>query len=229
MIASIHQPQYAPWLGYFDKMFRADVFILLDTVQFKKNEFQNRNRIKTAQGWQWITVPVRYRFPQLISEVTINNDVNWPHKHTQALFANYTKSPFFETLMPVFDDWLSKTWSSISDLNSCTVKVIAEQLGVQTEVRSTDGMTLSEDPTGRLIDICRAVGATTYLSGAGGSSYLDEQQFETADIELRYQRYEHPTYDQLYEGFLPCMSALDLLFNHGPSSLDILTGRGARP
>ena len=85
MIVAVHQPQYLPWLGYFDKIDRADLFVTLETVQYKKNEFQNRNRIKTAQGWQWLTVPVRYRFPQRIDEVTVNDNVNWRHKHRQAL------------------------------------------------------------------------------------------------------------------------------------------------
>ena len=224
MIVSVHQPQYAPWLGYFDKMFRSDVFVVLDTVQFKKNEFQNRNKIKTAQGWQWITVPVRYRFPQLVCEVTINHDVNWRHKHLQALRANYSKAPYCKTLLPEIEGWLSETWDSISALNTCTVRTIAGLLGIETEIRTTEGMILSDDPTGRLVDICRELGASTYLSGAGGRDYLDAGQFETAEIELLFQSYDHPTYDQLYGEFLPYMSTLDLLLNCGPSSLDVLIG-----
>jgi len=94
LTVSVHQPQYAPWLGYFDKMIQSDVFVLLDSVQFKKNEFQNRNKIKTSQGWQWISVPVRYRFPQLIREVTINEDVNWRYKHRVACSRIHTSSTY---------------------------------------------------------------------------------------------------------------------------------------
>ena len=101
MIVAVHQPQYLPWLGYFDKIDRADVFVLLDTVQFKKNEWQNRNRIKTAAGPQWLTVPVTYRFPQRIAEVGVNNRERWQHKQRQAIVSNYRKAPFWESLAPL--------------------------------------------------------------------------------------------------------------------------------
>jgi len=100
MIVAVHQPQYLPWLGYFAKIDRADVFVLLDTVQFKKNEWQNRNRIKTAQGWQWLTVPVTYRFPQRIDEVAVNNRDPWQHKQRQAVVSNYRKARWWESLAP---------------------------------------------------------------------------------------------------------------------------------
>ena len=95
MIVSVHQPQYLPWLGYFDKIDKADAFVLLDNVQFKKNEWQNRNKIKAAAGGQWLTVPVMYRFPQLINEVEINNRERWQHKQQQALISNYKKAPYW--------------------------------------------------------------------------------------------------------------------------------------
>ena len=99
MIVTIHQPQYLPWVGYFDKIDRADVFVLLDNVQYKKNEWQNRNRIKTAQGWQWITVPVLHRHTEKITEVKINNTVDWPKKHLHALKYHYAKTPFSREFM----------------------------------------------------------------------------------------------------------------------------------
>ena len=98
MIVAVHQPQYLPWIGYFHKIDQADVFVLLDTVQFKKNEWQNRNRIKTAQGPQWLTVPVGYKYPQLINEVAINNTVRWQHKQRQAILTNYRKAACYEYL-----------------------------------------------------------------------------------------------------------------------------------
>ncbi len=96
MIVSVHQPQYLPWLGYFDKIERSDIFVFLDNVQFKKNEWQNRNKIKTSEGWQWLSVPVIHKFMQKISEVKINNTVWWGKKHLNALVTNYSKAPFFK-------------------------------------------------------------------------------------------------------------------------------------
>ena len=110
LIVTIHQPQYLPWIGYFDKINQVDAFCFLDNVQFKKNEWQNRNRIKTAQGWQWLTVPVKHRFPQTIEEVEINDTVNWRRKHLQALATNYKKTPYFDEYIEFFEDVYSNEW-----------------------------------------------------------------------------------------------------------------------
>ena len=111
MIIAIHQPQFMPWLGYFDKMDSCDAFVLLDNVQYKKNEYQNRNRIKTSNGWQWLTVPACYKFPQKINEVLIDNSVNWQKKHICALQTNYGKSPFFEKYIKHFKGFYDKDWN----------------------------------------------------------------------------------------------------------------------
>jgi len=222
MIAAVHQPQYLPWLGYLDKLDRADIFVILSTVQYKKNEYQNRNRIKTAQGWQWLTVPVRYRFPQRIDEVTVNNDVNWRHKHRQALITNYARSPYFEAHLPFLDKLYGQNWDRLADLNVRTVLNLMDALGITSPVRQASEWTLSEDPTGRLVDICRRTEADTYLSGSGGQAYLDLKQFDDAGIHVIFQDYRHPEYPQQFGGFEPYMSAVDLLFNCGPRSLEIL-------
>ncbi len=222
MTVAIHQPQYLPWPGYFDKIDRADLFVILDTVQYKKNEFQNRNRLKTAQGWQWLTVPVRYRFPQRIHEVPINSDVNWRHKHRQALTANYARAPHFKTHLPFFDNLYEQTWDRLVDLNIRTILGLMETFGVTTPTRRAADWELSDDPTGRLVDICRHAGADTYLSGAGGQDYLDLAQFEAAGIRVVFQDYRHPEYPQQFGAFEPYMSAVDILFNCGPDSLKTL-------
>lgn len=222
MTVSVHQPQYLPWLGYFDKIDRSDRFVILDTVQYKKNEFQNRNKIKTAQGWQWLTVPVRYRFPQCICEVPINNDTNWRHKHRQALLTNYAKAAYFERFMPAFEGMLAQDWNHLHELNAQTVRILMDAFGIHTPVERAPDQGLSEDPTGRLVDICCRAGADTYLSGASGQGYLDLDQFEAAGIRVAFQDYDHPEYPQRFGAFEPYMSAVDLLFNCGPDSLEII-------
>ena len=211
-----------PWLGYFDKIDRADVFIILDNVQFKKNEYQNRNRIKTAQGWQWLTVPVRYRFPQKICEVTVNNETSWRHKHHQALVTNYARADYFADHAPAFEALLAEEWESLADLNTRTVHDLTAAFGISTPLRMASDWNLPDDPTGRLVSICAEAGANTYLSGAGGQDYLDLSQFETAGIKVAFQEYGHPEYPQQFGAFEPFMSAMDLLYNCGPDSLEII-------
>jgi hypothetical protein len=222
MTVAIHQPQYLPWLGYFDKMDRADAFVLLDNVQYKKNEFINRNRIKTAAGWQWITAPVHYRFGERIDRVLIHNTVNWRRRHAQALLTNYGRAPHFEVYRPFFDDLYDRPWEGLCDLNVHAVRGLAELLGIRRETPVASNWSLSDDPTGRLVDICRQMGADTYLSGAGGQDYLDLSQFEAAGIRVVFQAFDHPVYPQRFGPFEPFMSVVDLLFNCGGESLEII-------
>ena len=222
MTVAIHQPQYMPYLGYFDKIARADHFVLLDHVQYKKNEFQNRNKIKTAQGWQWLTVPVRYKFPMRILDVSVDSDVPWRRKHPQALISNYGRAPFFAQYQPLFEALYAREWNMLSDLNRATIDLLIDVFGVTTPIHNARTWPLSDDPTGRLIDICKHLNADTYLSGAGGRDYLDQAQFERAGIHLSFHAYKHPVYSQQFVGFEPYMSAIDLLFNCGPESGRIL-------
>jgi len=226
MIVSVHQPQYLPWLGYFDKIDRADVFVLLDDVQFKKNEWQNRNRIKTSQGWQWLTVPVTYRHLQRINEVEINNRDKWKHRQKQALSSNYRKAPYWSNLEGFFDEIFSSEWTTISVLNIFVVKRLAALLGIETPLFvSSEIGPFPEDPDERLIAITKHFGAGTYLAGSGGRSYMDLEKYELQDIHVLFQDFKHPEYRQLFGAFEPFMSVVDLIFNHGHESLQIIRGK----
>lgn len=225
MVVAAHQPQYLPWLGYFHKIDRADIFVLLDTVQFKKNEWQNRNKIKAAQGWQWLTVPVLYRYPQLINEVTLNNRVKWQHKQRQAILSNYKKAPYYEKLEEFFEDIFSSSWQFISQLNIEAVKRLTKILGIDKPlyVASELGQ-LPQDPDERLIAITKHFGSDTYLAGAGGRGYMDLDKYSQSGIKVIFQDFKHPVYDQLFGEFEPFMSVIDLIYNHGDKSLMILRG-----
>ena len=223
MIAAIHQPQFMAWTGYFDKMDQADCFILLDTVQFKKNEWQNRNRIKTAQGAQWLTVPVRFRFPARIDEVLVNDDANWRHKHWQALLTNYARARHWEELRADLEQLYEREWTGLAELNGATISMLRAALGIETEVRWASQMPqVSDAPSQRLVDLCLAVGADTYLAGADGRVYMDLEPFAEAGIKVMFQEYEPAPYDQLFGGFESHLSALDLVLNCGPVSLAIV-------
>ena len=222
MIVAIHQPQYLPWIGYFDKMLKADAFCYLDNVQFKKNEWQNRNRIKTSQGWQWLTVPVEYRFPQKINEVKINRAVDWRKKHFQTLISNYSKAPFFKEHVSFFEQAYARDWEFISELNIFMIEYIREKLGRLGDKPTVlaSHLKLSDDPTGRLIDICKTLGAGTYLAGRDGSKYMDLESFKASGLKVITQDFQHPCYPQRFGAFVPNLSVVDLLFNCGPQSIE---------
>ncbi len=224
MIVAVHQPQYLPWLGYFDKIDQAEAFVLLDNVQYKKNEWQNRNRIRTAQGWQWISVPVLNQFGQQIKDVRINNRVRWKKKHFHALLYNYSKSPYFNEHRPFFERTFNRDWQYLLDINTHMIKYLVGALGINTEIVIASDLNVRNHPTERLIDICKALGADTYLAGIGGYKYMDMERFKQAGIEVIFQDFQHGTYSQLFDTFEPFMSVVDLLFNHGKESLNIIRG-----
>ncbi|MBU4343802.1 MAG: WbqC family protein [Desulfobacteraceae bacterium] len=225
MIVAVHQPQYLPWLGYFDKIDRADIFVLLDNVQFKKNEWQNRNRIKTAQGSQWLTVPVRYKFSQLINQVEINNRDKWQHRQRQAIISNYKKAPYWSLLEEFFEEIFLSKWQYISQLNIYVMKKLTELLGITTPIYVASELgEFPEDPDDRLIAMAKHFDADTYLAGGGGREYMNMEKYAESGIEVIFQEYRHPVYNQLFGDFKPFMSAVDLIYNHGRASLGILRG-----
>lgn len=224
MKVAIHQPQYLPWLGYFDKLDRVDCFVLLDSTQFKKNEWQNRNRIKTATGWQWLTVPVLHRFPQRIAEVRIDNGTPWARKHLGALTASYAGAPFFEPHRRFLEDVYAREWARLAELSVATLEYLVAALGVQTKLvlASTLALPERETATDRLVAICEALAADTYLSGAGGREYLQLERFDAAGIRVLFQAFACPVYPQRFGPFEPNLSIVDLLFNCGTRSLEVL-------
>ncbi|MBF0619125.1 MAG: WbqC family protein [Candidatus Omnitrophica bacterium] len=231
MICAIHQPQYLPWLGYFEKIHRSDVFILLDNVQFKKNEWQNRNKICTPNppGWQWLTVPVLHDFGQNINEVQLNPAVAWAGEHVRAIEMNYARAPYFKEIWPALRPLYDATWPNLAALNSAFVQKIVAILGIKTRLVTASSLAVSTTKTERLVDLCRAVGCDTYLAGAGCAEYMDFELFKASGITVEVQLYTHPVYPQVWahtpEAFMPHMSVIDLLFNAGKDSLKILAER----
>jgi len=159
-----------------------------------------------------------------IAEVPINNDTSWRNKHLQALISNYTKAPFFKDYRASFESLLQQEWQMLTDINQATIDLIVHALGITTPIEDASQWQLSDDPTGRLVDICKHLHADTYLAGAGGHDYMDLAQFDAAGIRVEFQSFTHPTYTQNFGTFEPYMSTIDLLFNHGPESLSVLLG-----
>jgi hypothetical protein len=220
MKCAIHQPQFLPWLGYLHKINSVDKFVFLDNVQFRKNEFQNRNRILVAGTARWLTAPVSFRFGATLREVALATTVPWRKKILNTLDLNYAKTPYFRQFRESLGRVMGQEWQSLAELNEATVRWLMHCFDVHTETAASSHFSgLSPEPTQRLIDICNRVGADTYVSGAGGHNYLAPAEFEKAGIKLEFQEFQHPVYPQHAPkegaGFVACLSAIDGLFNCG--------------
>ena len=224
MKAAIHQLQYWPGLRFFAKMRQADLFIYLDDVQFEKREFQNRNRIRTARGWQYLTAPVlsKGRFSQKINEVELENTGDWQADHLLAIKTNYARAPFFKQYLPGLEELYSRDYRLLADLAIATMDFLKEGFAIKTPVRFSSEFKVEEASSARLARLCAAAGADDYLSGAGAKAYLDPGVFSYAGIKLSWQEFKPRPYPQAFPGFEPDMSALDLLLNCGPAAGDYL-------
>ncbi len=226
MLVAIHQPNYLPWPGFFHKWLHADALVLLDTVQFSKNDWHNRNRIKTAQGAQWLTVPVYHRFPARLFEVEIVPGP-WPRKHRAALAQAYGKAPYFKCYGVGICDVLAQPWRHLCALNMALIRELGDMLGCTAPLYVASSMQTREtNPTMRLATLCRELGATAYLSGVEGRTYLDTSAFSRMGIELWFQEVEAPVYPQLHGAFVSHLSVVDLLFNVGTEARSIIDSMG---
>ena len=227
MRIAISQPTYLPWPGYLDVIDQVDAFVALDNVQFAKRSWQQRNRIKTATGLHWLTVPVKSqgRFEQRIDEVEIVNP-QFVRDHLRAIEHAYRRSPFFNRYFGELQRLLSETHCPpyLADLNIRLLKWIMDVLGVRTPIIRASALRLTGKRTELLVNICKTLGASQYLSALGSAAYLldDRQIFAAAGIEVKFQNFEHPVYPQVFTPFEPFASVLDLIFNTGESALSIL-------
>ena len=227
MIVAIHQLHYLPWLRYVHKIASCDVFVVLDDIQFNKNGWQNRNKIKGPQGSQFITVPVRHKLGQRLDEVKIDNSAPWRRKHWQSLGTCYGKAPFFASCSKEIEKAYQKEWESLNELNMALLTILLNEMGVATKILRSSEMGIKTEATQRLVDICKSLDASAYLTGEfAAQEYLEPELFRQAGLELLFQKYECPPYRQQFEaaGFIPDMSVVDLLFNHGKDGLAILLG-----
>ena len=224
----ILQPGYLPWLGFFDMFFKSDVLVYHTDIQYDKNSWRNRNRIKTRSGWNWLTVPVfiKGHSKDKIEDMKIDNSKKWINKHLNLIKDNYCKAPYFDKYFDKLSFLLRKKRIYLLDLNIELVDWLMEELGFSKPIMFSNELNLNgSKSTERLINICKELGTETYLSGSRGRNYICEHMFQEAGIHLEFHDYIHPVYKQQFEGFVPYLSVIDLLFNHGEKSLSILTGK----
>lgn len=225
MIVSINQPAYLPWLGYFDRILKSDIHVVLDHVQFEKNSVVNRNKLRTSQGWMWLTVPIKQkgRFGNLdIRNLEIDEGNPWQKKHVSSLSQNYSKAPHFNSHFDALESCLSVPRTGFFPLVSELTAYLLGVLDIPTQIVFSSDFQPSATKSDLVLEICKQVGASKYISGPFGRSYLDRDAFASADIDVWFHDYSHPKYSQAHSGFEPYMSVVDLIFNHGPASRGIL-------
>lgn len=220
MILSAHQPQYLPYLGFWNKLFNSDVHIILDDVEFTRGAFINRNKIKTSKGSEWLTIPVK-RTNCKISELKIANSI-WKIKHLKSLKANYSRSKYFENYIKYFENFYSKNLENVSEIDVMLIKDISEIFKIKTKIVVCSDIDVEGSGTVRLVNLCKILKCNTYLSGIGGKNYLDECLFDSSEIKLVYQDFKHPAYHQLFGGFIPNLSIVDALFNCGKGVINLI-------
>lgn len=221
---AILQSNYIPWKGYFDLVNMVDEFVIYDTAQYTKNDWRNRNKIKTAQGSQWLTIPCKVdSIAQLISE-TMVSDTRWSVKHWRTISQNYSKTRYFKEYKDIFETfYLTTTEQFLSQINYSLIKIINSILGIETKIHWSNEFDLIEGQTEKLLGICQQSGADAYLSGPAAQDYFDEDLAEAMDIKVEWMDYlGYPEYNQLHSPFEHGVSILDLIFNEGPNAKNFM-------
>jgi hypothetical protein len=225
LIVTVMQPAYLPWLGYFHRVALSDLFIVLDHVQIDKNSksgFAHRNKVRTLDGWVWLTVPLKTKGKHgklYLNQLEIVDDQPWAEKHWATLRHNYGRAPYFKEYARSLEDVYARSWNRLTDLARAITGSQLDAMGIHTPIRFSSEMNVQGTKDELILNLCQAVGATTYVSGPFGRSYLRLELFEAAGIRVVFDDYQHPTYPQVYPGFEPYMAAIDLLFQCGPQSL----------
>jgi hypothetical protein len=224
MILTAHQPVYLPWLGLFHKIALSDKFVLFDEVQYLPRDWMNRNKIKTTMGEIFLTVPVlkKGHRDKKIHEIKINNNTNWKKKHFKSIEINYKKAPYFEKYISFFEDVYHNNWEYLSDLNEYMLKWFLKELGIKVDFLKAKNFNFVGTKSDLVLDMCKKLNSDIYIFGSQGKDYANINDFTNSDIIPLFQDYSHPKYTQLHNDFIFNLSILDLLFNCGPKSYEIL-------
>jgi hypothetical protein len=224
MILTAHQPVFLPWLGLFHKINIADEFCLFDIAQYQKKDYNNRNKIKTQAGEQWLSVPVESKnhFDKKICDIKIINN-GWNRKQCKSIYMAYQKSPYLDLYYgPLEEILLKKQHAFLTDLNLELLKYFLSCLGIDRTITKASDYDLVGAKSDLVLDMCKKLGAKKYIFGSQGKNYADVESFQENNIEVGFQEYNHPEYNQLHGDFVPFLSVIDLLFNEGPKSKNII-------
>lgn len=218
---AILQSNYIPWKGYFDIINSVDEFVIYDEVQYTRNDWRNRNLIKTKDGLKWLTIPVLVKgnYYQKIKDTQIA-DLNWPFKHWKTICMYYAHAPFFNVYKNFFEElYLNINSRFLSEINLNFIEVVTKILDIRTKISSSSDYEIGIGKTEKLVQICKQAGANEYISGPSAKEYIDEDLFITNNVKLTYFSYEgYDEYDQLFPPFKHSVSIIDLILNMGPDS-----------
>ena len=220
-VITIHQPEHLPWLGFFNKIAKADIFVILDNVQFEKNYFQNRNKIMGTNGVQWINIPTSTKghMDSNLSRMKISVDgVNrkWKDKYLRTIRMSYGKHPYFSMVFPVLEHAINLDTEYLCEINMSIIRGFAERLDIRPDYVRASEMDLDGAKSDLILDICKKAGADVYIAGSSGRDYLDVERFREAGITVKYNDYKHPVYEQRKaKEFQSHLAALDLFMNCG--------------
>ena len=215
----IHQPDFMPYLGFFDRLLHADTYVVLETAQYvngTSRSWMNRDKIKTEKGEQWITVCVK-KAPRetQIKDILLLDDGRWQKNNLGLLHQNYRKAQYYREIMPYVEKLYHGSYVYFWEFSFASIKMLIELFGIEIEIIFSSDL----DPQGKnndmIVDIMKKLGASIYLSGTGAADYYDPSVYEKAGIEVIWQKFTHPVYPQQFGGFIPYLSSIDLLFNCG--------------
>lgn len=222
------QSNYIPWKGYFDIIHDVDLFVFYDEVQYTKNDWRNRNKIKTSNGLKWLTLPTGYDLTRKISEVRMNGDIDWQRDHYNKIIAAYQNAPFFNQYKSFLDDiYLEKKWEYLSDLNQYIIQTISKDfLGINTQFAQSTEFSSEGARGDKLLSLLRSIGIKRYVSGPSARNYLDEEAFASQGIQVEWKDYSnYPEYPQGEFPFEHGVTILDLLFNTGEQAPEYIWGK----
>ncbi len=228
-IVAMHQPNYLPWIGLFSKIKQADCFVIMDTFQYTKDGITHRNKVRTNAGSGYLTIPIAKKFARAkIKDVELPLDRKWQEIHYQTIYQNYLKTDFFKYHADFFKELYQKNFPFLCQINVNIIRYLLKCFEINVEVITASDLNLSPDlkHTDMIIAVLKSIGSTTYLSGQSGRVYLEFEKFHQNNINCRFVKFTHPVYKQRYPGFEPNMSAIDLLFNVGPQSSEVIKESG---
>ncbi|OGZ39586.1 MAG: hypothetical protein A3B04_00790 [Candidatus Portnoybacteria bacterium RIFCSPLOWO2_02_FULL_39_11] len=224
MILTAHQPAYLPWLGLFHKIALSDAYVCFDDVQFERYSFINRNKIRSGRDETLLTVPLlsKNHFDKKIKEMEIDNSRDWRNKHWKSIYLNYQKAPFFNKYVDFFEELYKKEWHYLIDLTEYSLEWFLAELGIKVQYARASEFNFERAKSDLILDMCKKMNANFFIFGALGGDYAEKDKFAAAGVKIYFQEYRHPQYRQTGKDFLPYMSIIDLLFNEGDKSLEIL-------
>ncbi len=223
----IHQPDFIPYIGFFNKISKSDFFVIMDNVQLSKSGWTHRDKIKTKKGVEWLTIPIKkINFKQKINEIKISNDKDWKKKHLNLIYENYKDSKFYTEIIEVIKEIYLFETSYLFEFNLNAINIILELLDIKTNIKLLNKIDAKGNKSFLLINILKSLNGKVYVSGMGAKNFINMNEFEKNDLKVNFNNFKHPIYEQLHGKFICNLSIIDILFNCGIQSTKKIVKNG---